>query len=136
MTRAMICILALACSPTLGDPAPLPDAGPPVVFATDIRPLIVHSCSKCHYPGQQTHFGYDVTRLDLSTLGGLRLGGVDTRADIVVPYSPEASALVQKLRGTFPLGQRMPRDGPYWPETNIELVERWIAQGAKGDDSE
>jgi hypothetical protein len=135
--RVLALVLAsLSCSPTLGDVTAPVDAGTPVVFARDIRPLINQSCGKCHFPGVQLHMGFDVTRLDLSTLGGLRRGGIDTRFDIVVPYAPEGSALVQKLRGTFAIGQRMPRNGPYWSESNIELVERWIAQGAKGDDSE
>jgi hypothetical protein len=136
MRRALVLLAASACSPTVGDVAPPTDAGTPVVFARDIRPLIAASCSKCHYPNEQMHIGFDVTRLDLSTLGGLRRGGVDTRLNIVIPYDPDGSAVVQKLRGTFVIGQRMPRDGPYWSESNIELVERWIAQGAKGDDSE
>ena len=134
-SRALV-VVVVGCSPTLGDPEPWPDAGAPVDFGTDIRPLIAASCKKCHYPGVDLHSGYDVTHLDLSTLGTLRQGGIDTRLDIVVPYQPEGSAIVQKLRGTFPIGQQMPRNGPYWTESNIELVERWIAQGAKGDDDE
>jgi hypothetical protein len=135
--RRLLLVLVVACSPTLGDgPPPTVDAGLPVVFGRDIRPLIGQSCGRCHYPDGATPIGFEVTHLDLSTLGTLREGGIDTTLDIVVPYSPDGSAIVQKLRGTFPIGQRMPRNGPYWSESNIELVERWIAQGAKGDDSE
>ena len=130
-------VLLVACAPTLGDElAPLPDGGAPVDFGTDIRPLITASCGKCHYPTGATPIGVQTTHLNLSTLGTLRQGGIDTRLDIVVPYDPDGSAIVQKLRGTFPIGQRMPRNGPYWSEANIELVERWILQGAKGDDDE
>ena len=136
MRRWLALLTLLSCSPSIGDVAPLPDAGPPVVFGRDIRPLINASCARCHFPGVAQHTGYDVTHLDLSTLETLRLGGIDTRTNIVLPYNPEGSALVQKLRGTFVIGQRMPRNGPYWSESDIELVERWIAQGAQGDDSE
>jgi len=137
-----------ACSaldPEIGAPSPPIDAGAPVVFGRDIRPLMDrsstdptgHGCKACHYATLPFHPGTDASGLDLSTLGSLRRGGNDTHQNIVVPYSPEGSAIVQKLRGTFSIGARMPRNGPpYWSEDEIELVERWIAQGAKGDDEE
>ena len=140
MRGALVALVALvACSafePELGGPSPPIDAGEPVVFARDVRPLLDGSCKRCHYATEPVHPGTDASGLDLSTLGALRRGGNDTHENIVVPYSPEGSAIVQKLRGTFRIGQRMPRNGPYWSEENIDLVARWIAQGAKGDDSE
>lgn len=151
MTKAALAFAAVMTScavlePDLGGAldAGAPD-GPEIAFGRDIRPLMDrgaedptgHGCKACHYSTEPSHVGTDVTGLDLSTLGGLRKGGVDTQSDIVVPFSPEASALVQKLRGTFGVGVRMPKNGPaYWSESDIELVEQWIAQGAKGDDSE
>ena len=139
--------LLCACSvlePEVGDLSPPIDAGPPVDFATDIRPLMNRDysdptgvgCKPCHYASEASHQGTDASGLDLSTLGGMRQGGNNTRASVVVPYDPEGSAIIAKLRGTFQIGERMPRGGPYWSEDQIELVERWIAQGAKGDDEE
>ena len=73
----------------------------------------------------------------MSTLGGLRKGGSTTRSTIVVPGNPAASGIVQKLHGTYATGVRMPFSGPpYWSDAQIALVERWIAEGAKGGDSE
>jgi hypothetical protein len=129
-------------TPGDGD-APSPDAG--VVFARDIRPLMNrededptgHGCRYCHYETAPEHVGYDLSGLDLSTLGGLRKGGMWSGASIVIPGNPDDSALVQKLYGTYAYGARMPRDGPaYWSEDQIALVESWIAEGAKGDDDE
>jgi hypothetical protein len=146
--RQGLLVLLTACSaldPTIGAPSPPIDAGDPVVFGRDIRPLMDRSqadptgsgCKLCHYGNEATHHGTDVSGLDLSTLGKLRLGGNNTHQNIVVPFSPDGSALVQKLYGTFEIGHRMPLNGPtYWSADEIELVERWIAQGAKGDDSE
>ena len=142
-------LVLTACSffePEVGDVAPPIDAGPPISFAADIRPLMDRGnitdptgrgCKPCHYSTEKVHPGLDESGLDLSTLGALRRGGNDTQRNIIVPYDPDGSALVQKLYGTFGIGQRMPRDGPpYWTDEEIELVETWIAQGAKGDDSE
>jgi hypothetical protein len=30
----------------------------------------------------------------------------------------------------------MPKNGPYWKPEEIDIVEQWIAQGAKGADGE
>jgi hypothetical protein len=114
-------------------------------FATYIRPRINrtnidgrgHGCRACHDPLFWGEKGTDSTNLDLSSLGKLRLGGFHTESNIIVPGNPAASALVQKLRGTFYLGAKMPKDGPpFWSETDIQLVERWIAAGAVGADNE
>lgn len=121
------------------------DAGPPVSFARDIRPLMnranddpqAHGCKFCHYSTEPQHIGLDLVGLDMSTLGNLRKGGKNTGANIVVPGNPDGSAIIQKLRGTFPRGLRMPYSGPpYWSDAEIALMARWIAQGAKGADAE
>jgi hypothetical protein len=117
----------------------------PVSFRIDIRPLMNrserdpsgHGCKACHYSTQPIHPGLDVTGLDLATLGTLRLGGNDTGPAIVIPGDPLNSKLPQKLLGTFPLGSRMPRDGPpFWSPVEVALVQRWIAEGAIGADDE
>ncbi len=134
--RAWPLVLCIACGPSLGNPI---DAGPPeprVVFKRDIRPMIDKTCRQCHYPGVLLHYGVDETGLDLSSLGTLRQGGFQTGNSIIVPGNPYASALVRKLRGTYDVGLRMPRRGPYWTDEQIEIVERWIEQGAEGDPSE
>ncbi|HEX4513362.1 MAG TPA: hypothetical protein VH054_07495 [Polyangiaceae bacterium] len=142
MTKKRVGVLAAAlvgCSafdPDVGDPSPPIDAGPPVVFSRDIRPMLDKSCKRCHYSTQATHIGLDGSGLDLATLGSLRRGGNDTHLNIVVPYAPEGSALVLKLQGTFTEGVRMPKYGPYWTDDQIAVVATWIAQGAQGDDSE
>jgi Planctomycete cytochrome C len=117
----------------------------PVSFHDDIRPLMErsdsdptgHGCKKCHYATEPSHIGTDLAGLDLSTLGALRKGGHTSAATIVVPGNPAASAIVQKLHGTYATGVRMPFSGPpYWSAAQIALVERWIAEGAKGGDAE
>lgn len=123
----------------------LADVGSGVSFARDIRPLIKRSasdpdakgCYPCHDGNAPKHVGLDLGGLDLSTLGKLREGGGTSGSKIVVPGDPAASALVQKLRGTYAYGTRMPKSGPpFWTEEEIALVERWIREGAQGGDDE
>jgi hypothetical protein len=156
--------VALGCSSWIDPPrlqdrdaaaAPLPDAANrPVSFKMDIRPLMNrtnwdpngHGCKACHYPegsgdGGLAGFwgakGTDSTNLDLSTLGAIRQGGYHTANDMIIPGDPANSAFVQKLRGSFYLGAKMPKDGPpFWSEAQIQLVERWIREGAVGADTE
>lgn len=121
------------------------EAGPTVSFARDIRPLIKRNandpdakgCYPCHDGRAAKHVGVDLGGLDLSTLGKLREGGGTSGSKVVVPGDPGASAIVQKLRGSYPYGTRMPKSGPpFWSDYEIGLVEQWIAEGALGDDDE
>ncbi len=127
-----------------GPPKYADAAGRPVSFKLDIRPLMNrsnsdpsgHGCKVCHYPTFWGDKGTESTKLDLSTLGAMRQGGFHS-PNIVVPGDPANSALVQKLRGQFSIGAKMPKDGPpYWSEGQIQLVERWILEGAQGADNE
>ena len=151
LTRAIAGLAVCSCSvlePSLGPEQETIDGGDgaaPVVFARDIRPLMNRSntdvtgygCAFCHYPGQGTAAGYDVTHLDLSTLGTLRLGGATTGTSIINVAAPEQSGLIEKLRGHYFEGDRMPKSGPpYWSDDEIQLVVTWMSQGALGADGD
>ncbi len=137
MRALAFALLVVSCAPEVGELSPPIDAGPPVDFARDIRPILDQRCKLCHYSTEAAHPGTDASGLDLSTLGALRRGGNNTQQNIVIPYAPDGSAIVLKLRGTFTVGVRMPKNGPpYLSDEQIDLVATWIAQGAKGDDSE
>lgn len=126
--------LRMACVDADSDP------GRPVVFRTEIRPLLdgavadTKGCRSCHYASDTagTREGFLQTGLDLERLQTLRRGGRNTPPErIVVPGKPCSSALVAKLQGTFG-GARMPKGGPYWEPAKIQLVIDWIAEGAQG----
>src|SRR4051812_38123899 len=82
-----------------------------VSFAHNVRPILSR-CMGCHDGRASSHIGLDLGGLDLSTLGSLRRGGFTSGTGIVVPFEPDDSALVKKLRGTYAYGSRMPKDGP------------------------
>lgn len=144
--------LALAPACTVFEPevgalvAPCSDADSnpsvDVSFKQQIRPIMngdvpgPRACADCHYHSRGTQAGLQQTGFDLETLGSLRKGGVNTADDIVVAGKPCSSAIVQKLRGTYHIGVRMPKGGPYWSEAQIQLMIDWIAEGAKGADTE
>jgi hypothetical protein len=48
----------------------------------------------------------------------------------VIPGNPDGSFIIQKLEGTQTLGDRMPQGGPYLPQSTIDVIREWIANGA------
>lgn len=54
---------------------------------------------------------------------------------LVVPFSPDESFLLQKLRGDLgpTEGMVMPYDGELLSAETIAVLEQWIADGAKAD---
>jgi hypothetical protein len=116
-----------------------------ISFKLDIRPLLARSkddpsgkgCKSCHYATEASHNGVDLGGLDMTTLRTLREGGGSSGKRIIVPGRPSESALIQKLKGQYPYGGRMPKNGPpYWSDADIKRVSDWIAQGAQGADDE
>ena len=114
-----------------------------VSFARDIRPIMngavggAKPCKNCHYHSTGTHEGLQQTGLDMETLGSLRNGGHNSGGGIIaIPGKPCESVIVQKVRGTFPIGVRMPKGGPYLAPEQIQLLADWVFEGAKGDPSE
>ncbi len=121
------------------------DGAPLVSFARDLRPIVDRlpgdprgpGCASCHYRSAADPIGIQRSGLDMTTLGSLRLGGTTSRTTIVIGGRPDDSAIVQKLRGTYFTGKRMPYNGPpYLTNAEVQLFADWIAQGALGADSE
>lgn len=48
----------------------------------------------------------------------------------VIPTDPDKSFIIHKLEGTQTLGDRMPQGGPYLPQSTIDVIRQWIANGA------
>ena len=95
-------------------------------FERQIRPLLQQRCGNCHGPNVRK--------------GGLRL---DARAaffkggdsgPVIVAGDPDSSELLRRLRSTDP-DQQMPPEGPRLPSEEIQLLERWIADGANWPES-
>ncbi len=113
-----------------------------VSFEDDIRPIMngavpgTEGCKPCHYDTESSHIGIDQSGLNLTELEYVRMGGNNTHDDIIVPGKPCESAIVQKLHGSFHIGARMPKNGPFWNDAQIQLMQDWIAEGAMGDDDE
>ncbi len=105
-------------------PRRAPGPGEIVTYA-DVAPIFAMRCAKCHTDGGLTGPPPEGYRL---TSHAETLAPFDRAR--VVPGNPGASELMRRVRGqALP---RMPHDGPPWlDETEINLIERWIADGAR-----
>src|SRR5712691_2317090 len=101
-------------------PAPAPPT-PPVDFARDIQPILAASCVRCHGPRKTEG------ELRLDTREGLVKGGDSGAA--FVPGDGKGSLLYQRLVAEDP-DKRMPRRRGPLASGQIDIVRRWIDEGA------
>lgn len=103
-------------------------AEPPVSFRAQIAPLLLQQCQTCHGPTDQKG-GYRLDTFDF-------LSRKDDEGDPpLVPGKPELSDLYQLLV-TTEADERMPKKAAPLPQEKIDLVKRWIAEGAQFDGGE
>jgi mono/diheme cytochrome c family protein len=104
----------LSLSAVSADPPPslTPDRAPN--FETDIRPLLLAKCVRCHGEAPRK------AGLDLRTAAGARAGGESGAA--VAPGKPDKSLLYEKARdGSMPPGNK-----DRLSESEVALIRRWI----------
>lgn len=110
---------------------PIPPGPPPNTDFAEIQSTIFGPrCSHCH-SGAGAPQGL---RLDAGNSYALLVNVASSEVPALLrinPGNPDASYLVQKIRGNAAVGARMPADGPpYLPQDRIDLIRRWVAAGA------
>ena len=91
-------------------------------FEKKIRPLLIDRCGECHSSEKADENG----RLALDHRAGLLAGG--SRGPILVAGKPDQSLLIKAVKYLDPKLQ-MPPEGKL-PDSEIELLSRWIQDGA------
>lgn len=126
MTPSRLALVAALCALVGLLPSAVRGEDKPIDFNRDIRPLLSNNCYQCHGPDAAER------------QAGLRL---DSREDAfaelesgeraIVPGDVKASALVARIETTDD-SMRMPpiESGKSLSPTEIELLKRWIAEGA------
>lgn len=100
-------------------------ADEPVRFNRDIRPILMKNCSACHGGVKEAggiSFIYREKALGLGKSG----------EHPIVPGKPGESAMLRRIKSRDP-DEMMPKPkhGPPLDAGQIDLIERWIAQGAQ-----
>lgn len=98
-------------------------AAAPVDYLREVKPVLSEHCYRCHGVSQQK----GELRLDTAALA---LQGGDNGLGLVAGKSAE-SLIIQALKGTHDDISRMPYKKPPLSEAQIELIARWIDEGAK-----
>ncbi len=124
MTRSLA-MVAIALASLVRDPGES-RAEQTVDYLRQIKPLLAQKCLACHGALKQKG------QLRLDTAALLLQGGKHGPA--IVPGKAEASLLLERITGEE--GNRMPPEGEPLSAGQIDLVRRWIRQGAKAPTNE
>ncbi len=109
----VVCPFASAAQPTR------------VSFSHDIAPILQRSCIPCHGPDKSKgHF-----RLD--SFASLLKSG-DSEKPTIIAGKPDASHLYQLIVEKNP-DDRMPQKSEALPSSDVALIRKWVADGAKFD---
>ena len=120
MRRLIVLLAAAALSPA---------AEKPVDFNRDIRPILSDTCFQCHGPDEAKR----MAGLRLDTREGAF--AVRGKAAVIVAGKPEESRLVARISHEQK-ALRMPpvASGMTLTDTQVALIRRWIAEGAKWEE--
>ena len=96
-----------------------------VSFYKQIRPIFQAQCQGCHQPAKAGG-GFVMTSFDRL------LGGGESGDKAIVPGKPDASHLIAQI--TLKDGKaEMPRDKAPLSQVEIDLIKKWVEQGATDD---
>ena len=101
------------------------DSQPGISYALDIQPIFNLRCTSCHgSPG--------INDLNLSSFETL-MEGNSVNGPVVIPYDADNSILYDVVANDQPasVSSRMPDGETPLNDTQINLIEDWINEGAK-----
>lgn len=117
MKLPLILTLLAAAAPTA--------AAKPVSYYEDIRPIFQAECHGCHQPSKAKG---DYIMTDFASL----LKGGESGDPAIVPGDPAASYLIEEITPVDGIAE-MPKKSDPLHGTQVELIARWISEGAADD---
>jgi mono/diheme cytochrome c family protein len=99
-----------------------------VSFRADVQPILVEHCYECHGPEKRKGDLRLTNRRDAFT-------PAETGVPVIVPGSSETSMLIDLVSSSDP-EERMPKKGNALSKDEIEILRRWIDQGADWPEDE
>lgn len=100
-----------------------------VDFKTEVLPILQRSCG-----GAECHVGQRQSGVDLTGYEALMASrGDQYEGLIVIPGQPDESPIIDKVSSLVPrFGDPMPFDGDPLTAPEVDLLRRWIEEGAVG----
>ncbi len=99
-----------------------------VSFSKDVKPMLDKNCAECHMPNGQ---GAVASGLLMDSYENLMKG--TTHGPVIVAGHAASSSLYLMVAGKVDASIRMPHNKEMLPVTDVQLLEKWIDQGAKND---
>ena len=93
-----------------------------ISYSKQIQPVIKSRCQPCHYPADKKG------GLDVSSHAALLKGG--KRPNHIVPGDPDKSLMIKEIIGKDP---PMPKNANPLPQEQIDLIMKWIKEGARNN---
>jgi mono/diheme cytochrome c family protein len=111
--------LSLAFVALLGLAQPVQQKADNAFFTSKVAPILKKNCLQCHNPAK-ARGGLDLSTRDTTLIGG-------DKGPAIVPGDSAKSLLAKMIRGPMP---KMPQKGEPLSDADIELICRWIDDGA------
>lgn len=102
------------------------EASGKVSYYNQVRPIMQEACQGCHQPARAGG-GTVLTHYSSMLVPG------DSDEPLFVPGKPDESLLIAQISGEAPL---MPQEADPLTAEQIELLRRWISEGAEDDSPE
>jgi WD40 repeat protein len=119
-------VIALsAAAPGRAESSPVQSQQEPVSFYRQVRPILQANCAGCHQPAKAKG-GYVLTEFSRLITAG------DSEKPPIVPGKPQESFLVTQITPADGKAE-MPSGKDPLHSTEIELIARWVGEGAKDD---
>ena len=124
-------LAAVALAPAAADETPKAESetaavAAPVSYFRSVRPILQRSCQGCHQPARPSGKVVLTSHEDV-----LASGKKDD--PVIVPGKPDESPLLIEVLPVDGDPPSMPKDGEALPPHEVELIRRWIAEGATDD---
>lgn len=119
-----ISTLLLCVAPTLGDDPK--STSTKVSYVRQIRPLFQRHCMGCHQPAKARGDYVMISRETMLKAGNSEKLGI-------VPGKPEESHVLTLLTSQNGKPPEMPKNNPALAKADVELIQRWILEGAIDD---
>jgi mono/diheme cytochrome c family protein len=125
----LLALVNYACADDVADDGSIAAAASdvqPVSYYRDIRPILQQHCQGCHQPakasGEYVMISYDAL-----------LGEGESGEAGIVPGDPDSSGLLQQITPDGDDPPAMPKDRNPLSDEQVDLVRRWITEGATDD---
>ena len=99
-----------------------------VSFKQDVHPILSENCLSCHKAGAE---GYLKSGLSMESYDALMKG--TKFGPIIIAGSHISSTLVLLLERKAHPSINMPKDHPPLADSQVEVIRKWIDQGAKNN---